>query len=95
MPSQKIRTEANQIAKVSKTTFDFKEINVNSPAPTDWGVRRLIDELAKELRLSKKVDAEWRRSQCAGESTPHTRRHGSSFQRRRHQPLAQRIFATK
>src|SRR5207245_9861697 len=51
---EKIRTEADQIAKASKTTFDFKEINVNVPAPTDARIRSLIDQSAKELGLSTK-----------------------------------------
>jgi N-carbamoyl-L-amino-acid hydrolase len=49
---QKIRTEADQIAQASKTKFDFKEINVNIPAPTDPRIRSLIAESAKELGLS-------------------------------------------
>lgn len=52
---QKIRAEADQIAQAGKTRFDFKEINVNIPAPTDARIRRLIDESAKELRLSTKL----------------------------------------
>lgn len=52
---QKIRVEADQIAQSSKVKFDFKEINVNIPAPTDARVRGLIDESAKELGLSTKV----------------------------------------
>jgi len=51
---QKIRTETDQIAKLSKTTFDFKEINVNIPAPTDPRIRSLIDQSARELGLSTK-----------------------------------------
>jgi N-carbamoyl-L-amino-acid hydrolase len=51
---EKIRTEADQIARASKTTFDFKEINVNIPAPTDARIRTLIDQSAKELGLSTK-----------------------------------------
>jgi N-carbamoyl-L-amino-acid hydrolase len=51
---RKIRLEADQIAKASKTTFDFKEINVNIPAPTDARIRSLIDQSAKELGLSTK-----------------------------------------
>jgi len=51
---QKIRTETDQIAKLSKTTFDFKEINVNTPAPTDALIRSLIDQSARELGLSTK-----------------------------------------
>jgi beta-ureidopropionase / N-carbamoyl-L-amino-acid hydrolase len=52
---QKIRAEADQIAQASKVKFDFKEINVNIPAPTDTRIRALIDESAKELGLSTKV----------------------------------------
>lgn len=51
---EKIKTEAGQIAQTSKVTFDFKEINVNIPAPTDARIRSLIAESAKELGLSTK-----------------------------------------
>jgi beta-ureidopropionase / N-carbamoyl-L-amino-acid hydrolase len=51
---QKIRTEADQIAKANKVKFDFKEINVNTPAPTDTRIRALIGQSAKELGLSTK-----------------------------------------
>jgi N-carbamoyl-L-amino-acid hydrolase len=51
---QQIRTEAGKIAPASKVTFDFKEINVNIPAPTDARIRSLIDQSAKELGLSTK-----------------------------------------
>jgi len=51
---QKIRTEADQIATANKVKFDFKEINVNTPAPTDPRIRALIDQSAKELALSTK-----------------------------------------
>ena len=37
-----------------KTRFDFKEIEVNIPAPTDARIRRLIDQSAKELGLTTK-----------------------------------------
>jgi len=49
---QKIRTEADQIAQASKVKFDFKEINVNIPAPTDPRIRSLIDQSAKDLGLT-------------------------------------------
>jgi N-carbamoyl-L-amino-acid hydrolase len=52
---QQIRAEANQIAKTNKVTFDFKEINTNIPAPTHPGIRRVIDQSAKELGLTTKV----------------------------------------
>src|ERR1041384_7520479 len=49
-----IYAEAQNIATASKTKFDFKEINVNIPAPTDPRVRSLISEAARELGLSNK-----------------------------------------
>jgi N-carbamoyl-L-amino-acid hydrolase len=51
----KIHSEAQQIATTSKTKFDFKEINVNIPAPTDPQIRSLISEAARELGLSTKL----------------------------------------
>jgi beta-ureidopropionase / N-carbamoyl-L-amino-acid hydrolase len=50
----KIYAEAQQIAAASKTRFDFKEINVNIPAPTDPRIRSLISDAARELGLSTK-----------------------------------------
>jgi beta-ureidopropionase / N-carbamoyl-L-amino-acid hydrolase len=52
---QKIRAEADRIAQASKVTFNFKEINVNIPAPTNARIRGLIDESAKELGLTTKL----------------------------------------
>jgi beta-ureidopropionase / N-carbamoyl-L-amino-acid hydrolase len=52
---QRIRAEARQIADASGTTFDFKEINVNVPAPTDPHVRAVIVEAARQLGLSTKL----------------------------------------
>lgn len=52
---EKIRAEAQQIATASKTKFDFKEINVNIPAPTDSRIRSLITDAARELGLSTKL----------------------------------------
>ena len=51
---QKIRVEADQIAKSSRVTFDFKELNTNIPAPTDSRIRAIIDNSAKELGLTIK-----------------------------------------
>ena len=51
---QKIYAEAQAIAKASRTKFDFKEINVNIPAPTDPRIRSLISDAARELGLSTK-----------------------------------------
>jgi N-carbamoyl-L-amino-acid hydrolase len=51
----KISKEAQEIAQASKTKFDFKEINVNIPAPTDPRIRSLINDAARELGLSTKL----------------------------------------
>lgn len=51
---QKIRVEADQIAKSNRVTFDFKALNTNIPAPTDPRVRAIIDQSAKELGLTTK-----------------------------------------
>lgn len=51
---EKIQAEAQKIAADSKTKFDFKEINVNIPAPTDAKIRSLISEAARELNLTTK-----------------------------------------
>src|SRR5215510_12216752 len=46
---ERIKSEAENIAAESKTKFDFKEINVNIPAPTDPRIRSLISDAAREL----------------------------------------------
>ena len=51
---EKIKAEAQKIAADSKTKFDFKEINVNIPAPTDTKIRALISEAARDLGLTTK-----------------------------------------
>jgi N-carbamoyl-L-amino-acid hydrolase len=52
---QRIYGEAQRIAQTSGTKFDFKEINVNVPAPTDARIQQLISEAARELGLSTKL----------------------------------------
>ncbi len=52
---QKIRVEADQIAKSHRVTFDFKELNANIPAPTDPRIRAIIERSAKELGLTTKL----------------------------------------
>ncbi|HEU4875875.1 MAG TPA: Zn-dependent hydrolase [Pyrinomonadaceae bacterium] len=52
---EKIQAEAQKIAADSKTKFDFKEINVNIPAPTDPKIRSLISDAARELGLTTKL----------------------------------------
>jgi N-carbamoyl-L-amino-acid hydrolase len=51
---ERIQDEAKKIAVDSKTSFDFKEINVNIPAPTDPGIRSLIFDAARDLGLTTK-----------------------------------------
>ena len=51
---EKIKSEAEKIAAESKTKFDFKEINVNIPAPTDPKIRSLISDAAHDLGLTTK-----------------------------------------
>ena len=52
---QKIYAEAQAIAAASKTTFDFKEINVNVPAPTDPRIRKVIEDSARQLGLTTRL----------------------------------------
>ncbi|MEJ7809294.1 MAG: M20 family metallo-hydrolase [Gemmatimonadaceae bacterium] len=51
---ERIRAEAEAIAKESGTTFEFEPTNVNVPAPTDPRVRRVIAESARALGLTTK-----------------------------------------
>lgn len=52
---ERIYSEAQEIGKASQTKFEFKEINVNIPAPTDERIRRIIDQAAKELGLTTRL----------------------------------------
>jgi N-carbamoyl-L-amino-acid hydrolase len=52
---ERIQTEAQKIAAASRTKFDFKEINVNIPAPTDPKFRSLISDAARELGLTTRL----------------------------------------
>lgn len=52
---EKIHSEAQNIARSSNTRFDFKEINVNVPAPTDSRIRKLIADTANELGLTTRL----------------------------------------
>jgi N-carbamoyl-L-amino-acid hydrolase len=52
---EKIRAEADQIAKSNRVTFAFKPLNANIPAPTNPRIRAIIDASAKELGLSTKL----------------------------------------
>ena len=52
---ERIKAEAEKIAAESRTKFEFKEINVNIPAPTDPKIRALISDAARELGLTTKA----------------------------------------
>ena len=52
---ERVQAEAQKIAADSKTKFDFKEINVNIPAPTDSRFRSLISDAARDLGLTTKL----------------------------------------
>jgi N-carbamoyl-L-amino-acid hydrolase len=52
---EKIQAEAQKLAAESGTEFDFKEINVNIPAPTDPRIRSLISDAAHDLGLTTKL----------------------------------------
>jgi N-carbamoyl-L-amino-acid hydrolase len=52
---ERIQAEAQKIAADSQTKFEFKEINVNIPAPTDPKFRSLISDAARELGLTTKL----------------------------------------
>ena len=52
---ERIRAEARRIGDASGTAFDFKEINVNEPAPTDRRLRGMIADAARELGLTTKA----------------------------------------
>jgi beta-ureidopropionase / N-carbamoyl-L-amino-acid hydrolase len=52
---ERIQAEAQKIAADSQTKFDFKEININIPAPTDPKFRALISDAARDLGLTTKL----------------------------------------
>jgi N-carbamoyl-L-amino-acid hydrolase len=52
---ERIGAEARRIGDASGTTFEFKEINVNEPAPTDRRLRGMIAEAAREIGLTTKL----------------------------------------
>ena len=89
---EKIQAEAQKIAADSKTKFDFKEINVNIPAPTDPRDPLVDLRCSSRTRSLNQTDAVRRRSRCAGHGAAWPSRHDLRPQRRRHQPLAPRIF---
>jgi N-carbamoyl-L-amino-acid hydrolase len=51
----RIYAVAQEIATATKTKFDFKEINVNIPAPTDPTMRSFVTQAARGLGLSTKL----------------------------------------
>ena len=51
---RRIVAESGRIGRASGTSFSYREINVNTPAPTDPRMRRVIEASARELGLSTK-----------------------------------------
>jgi N-carbamoyl-L-amino-acid hydrolase len=49
---QQIRAEATRIGRDSGTTFSFREININTGAPTDLRIRAIVERSAKSLGLT-------------------------------------------
>jgi N-carbamoyl-L-amino-acid hydrolase len=52
---RKIVAEAQQIGKATGSTFQFTEVTLDVPAPTDDRIRQLIGDSAKELGLTTKL----------------------------------------
>jgi N-carbamoyl-L-amino-acid hydrolase len=52
---RKLVAEAQQIAAVTGTNFQFKEVTVDVPAPTHQRIRQLIGDSAMELGLTTKL----------------------------------------
>lgn len=54
MMFEKIQAEVRRIEAATGTKFDFKQVNVSQPAPTDARLRRAIEDAAKQLTLTTK-----------------------------------------
>jgi len=52
---EKIQDEVRQIESSTGTKFEFKQVNVSKPAPTDPRIRAAIGDATKELGLSTKL----------------------------------------
>lgn len=51
----RIQVEARKIGAQNRTTFEFAEIHVNVPAPSDPRVRTIVADSAKTLKLTSRV----------------------------------------
>jgi len=51
----RIESEARRIGAMNGTTFDFKEVHVNAPAPSDPLMRKTIATAAARLHLTSRV----------------------------------------
>jgi N-carbamoyl-L-amino-acid hydrolase len=51
----RIQAEVKKIGAMNGTSFEFKEIHVNVPAPSDARMRRFISDSAAKLKLSSRV----------------------------------------
>jgi N-carbamoyl-L-amino-acid hydrolase len=52
---ERIQGEVRQIEAATGTKFEFKPANASPPALTDQRVRRVIDDSARQLRLTTKL----------------------------------------
>jgi len=52
---QEIQAEVRQIENATGTKFEFRQTNASRPAPTAAGVRRVIEEAARQLGLTTKL----------------------------------------
>ncbi|MFN2530689.1 MAG: M20 family metallo-hydrolase [Pyrinomonadaceae bacterium] len=55
MMFERIQTEVRQIEVATGTTFEFKQVNMSEPAPTDPRFRNVIDATAKQLGLTTRL----------------------------------------
>jgi N-carbamoyl-L-amino-acid hydrolase len=55
MMFERIQNEVRQIERSTGTKFEFKQVNASQPAPTDPRFRGVIDDAAKELKLTTKL----------------------------------------
>ena len=92
---ERIQAEAQKIAADSKTKFDFKEINVNIPAPTDPQIRSLISDSCARSWSNNQIDALWRRSRRPGHGPTRSSRHDLRPECRRNQSLTTRILSSR
>ena len=87
-----MNSATDQIVPASKVKFDFKQINVNIPAPTDARIRSLIDQSAKDFGLTTKQMPSGAGHDAQDPGPSRLRRHDLYPQHRRDQPLTKGIL---